>query len=184
MHSISPRICRITRLESPQIMTRPRSILVRSSKHKSSPLYSASFTVRSVTNLDSATRIVHSGSFHSIALNAPPLFLILADPSKLATIRGSPSSTVGGGMVILCRQSFRGAIAINISSISSRGVMLAANVPKISSSPFSHFLTSIVQLDSRAAQRPNLPLSPRDRISHANVEYRVSTVNSLETNIV
>ena len=88
MHSISPRICRITRLESPHIMIRLRSILVRSSKHKSSPLYSASFTVRSVTNLDSATRIVHSGSFHSIALNAPPLFLILADPSKLATIRG------------------------------------------------------------------------------------------------
>ena len=156
MQSISPCICRITRLESPQRITRPLSRLASNSKHNSKPLYSASFTVRSRTYLDSAATIVHSGNLHITALYEPPFFFILADPSKLATSNFSSTSTVVGVVDILSRQSFHEVITISISSISSLGVILAANMPRISSSSRSHFFTSIVQFDSKAAHRPNL----------------------------
>ena len=97
-----------------------------------------------------------------IALNAPHFLLTLADPSKLTTSKSSSFSTVGGGILIVCLGCFRGAIAINTSSRSSRGVMLAARVPSISSSPFSHFVISRFQVDSNAAHLPNLPLRPDD----------------------
>ena len=166
------------------MITRPLSRSARNSKHIINPIYSASFTIRSRSYLDYAATIVHSGNFHITALYEPPFFFILANPSKLATSNSSSAYTVRGGIDILSRQSFRGVIAISISSISSLGVILAANIPKICSSPFSHFFTSIFQLDSKASQRPNLPLSPRDCINHASVECRVNTVIFREACVV
>ena len=184
LQSTSPRICRITKLESPQMITRPLVWLASKSKLRSNPRYSASFTVRSVANSDAAATTVHSGNFQMIALYAPPFRFTLADPSKLATRRLSPISTVGGGMLIVCLGCFRGAMAINTSSTSARGVTLAANTPSISSSPFSHRRISKDQFESSAAHRPNLPLRPEDCNSHASVECRVKTVISRETSIV
>ena len=169
MQSISPRICQITKLESPQRITRPLSISASNSNHNSKTLYSASITVRSRTYLDSAATIVYSGNLHITALHEPLFFFILADPSKRATSNFSSTSTVGGGIDILSQQSFSGEIAISVSSISSLGVILAANMPRISSSPRPHFFTSIVQFDNKADHRPNLPLNPQDCINHASV---------------
>ena len=137
-------------------------LIGKKSKLRSSPRYSASFTVRSGVYSKASATIVHSGSFHIIALYAPPFLFTLADPSKLATSRFSFTPTVGGGMLIVCLGCFLGVIAINTSSTSSRGVILAASMPSISSSPFSDRLISNVQFDSKAAHLPNVPLRPED----------------------
>ena len=170
LQSISPRICLITRLESPQIMTRSFVCFASRSKLNSKPQYSASFTVESVAYSDAAATIVRSGSFHMVALYDPPFRLVRAYPSKLATKRRSCSFTVGGGMLMIYFGCFRGEIAIRTSSTSSRGVILVDRVPSISSSPFSHFLTSNVQFDSNAAYLFNLPFRPDDCTNQANVE--------------
>ena len=49
------------------------------------------------------------------------------------------------------------------------GVIIAARVSSISSSPFSHLLTSNVQFDSNAAYLFNLPFRPDDCTNQANV---------------
>ena len=87
-------------------------------------------------------------------------------------------------MLIVCLGCFLGEIAINTSSTSSRGVILAASMPSISSSPFSDRLIYNVQFDSKAAHLPNLPLRPEDCSNRASVEYRVSTVIPRDTRIV
>ena len=74
-------------LETSHITTRLESRSASKSKYNNKLLQSDSFTVRSVAYLDSADNLVHSGSFHFTALYAPPFFLIIADPSKVVTIR-------------------------------------------------------------------------------------------------
>ena len=165
-------------------MTRPLVWLSSRSRPNNRPRYSAAFTVRSAAYSEAAEMMVHSGSFHTIALYAPLFRLVRADPSKLTTNRHSSVPTVGGSIVTNCLGFFCGAIAINTSSTSSRGVMLAARAPSISSSPLVHLWTSSVQFDSNAAHLPSLPLRPDDWTSQAKVEYRVSTRISRDTSMV
>ena len=184
LQSISPRIWRTTQFVSLQIITRPQAWPASKSKPRCNLRYSALLTVRSGVNSEAAATIFHPGNFHIIVLYAPPFHFTLADPSKLDTSNFSFTPTVGDGILIFCLGCFRGAISINNSSTSSRGVVLAAIVLSISSFPFSNLLISNVQLDSKAAHLPNLPLRPEDCKSHASVEYRVSTVISRDTSIV
>ncbi|KAG2782479.1 hypothetical protein Pcac1_g7558 [Phytophthora cactorum] len=97
----------------------------------------------------------------------------------LMTNTSSLGSTVGGIAVTDCCGCFLGAIAVKIESTFSRGVMLTAMRPSISSSPRVHLMISSVQGDRRAIQLPSLPCRPDDRTSHAKVEYRVNTLSDL-----
>ena len=99
------------------------------------------------------------------------------------TKRSSPS-TVIGGMLIVCVGSLRGAIAINTSPTSLRGLTLADNTPSISSSPISDRRNSSVQIASNAFHLFNILLRPKDCDTHDRVEYCVSTVLASDTSIL
>lgn len=71
LHSISPRICRMAKLESPYTTRLLRSNFPKK-KHNNRSSYSASFTVYSDKYREAAATTVHPGSFHTIALQAPP----------------------------------------------------------------------------------------------------------------
>ena len=165
-------------------MTLPLLYSANRSNPRSKPRYSASFTVRSQVYSNPAAKILYSGSYHMIALNAPLFFFNQADPSKLITSSRSSFRTVGGGRLIVCLGWFLEAVAISTSSTSSRGLILAASVPSNSSSPLSRFRIARVQLDSNATHLARRPFSPGDCNSQTKVKWRVRTLISLPTIMV
>ena len=82
-------------------MIRPPLCLSNRSNPSNRPRYSGAFTVKFIAYFDADVTLVHSGSFHTIALYTPLFRLDQADPSKLITKRFSSSSTVCGGIVIV-----------------------------------------------------------------------------------
>ena len=75
LHSISPRICRTTRLESPQMISRRRSKESSNSKPNSIHSYLASFTMETVRCFKAALTTDHAGRLHTTALKDPLSFL-------------------------------------------------------------------------------------------------------------
>ena len=108
LHSIPPRICRMTRLESPHTTKSLQPNLSNRLTHNNRSSYSTSFTVASVKYWEEAETMVHPASCHTILLHAP--CFTRAEPSKLTLYRTSYGPTVGGTTVIYRRGCYFCAI--------------------------------------------------------------------------
>ena len=65
------------------------------------PRYSSEFTINPIAYYEAASKIVHSGSFHTIAMYHPLFSVVCADPYKTNNQEISPSSTLGGEIDLL-----------------------------------------------------------------------------------